>query len=198
MKIKIVIASLLVFIMMSSSCATILGGSKKGIKVTGEPANAKVYYNGDFIGNVPVKVKVPKNAKQGNSTITIEAENYQTSSVQLSRKWSFGYTVLDIMTGVVPLIIDVATQNIYQPKPARIKYNLTLNTGIVNKFKTGDIVIITSKKHKNQKAEIIDILGDGVKIRFTRKTNAIEKLTKKADEITEEIEINYSEIRKFN
>lgn len=198
MKLKIKLLSLVAILLVLSSCATILGGTKKGVRVTGEPANSKVYYNGSYVGDAPVSVKVPKSAKQGNSTITIKAENYNPSDVQLTRKWSFGYTILDIVTGVVPLVIDGVTGNIYQPKPNKVKYNLEPISGISNKFKVGDKVIILSKKYENQQAEVTAILADGLKVTFTREANAIEKQTKKVEEITEEIEVNFSEVRKEN
>ncbi len=94
---------------LTSSCATILGGAKKGVRVKGFPPDAKVYYNGSYIGEAPTTVQVPKSAKQGNSTITVKADNYKPTDNQLTRKWSLGYTFLDIVTGFVPLVVDVVT-----------------------------------------------------------------------------------------
>ncbi len=180
-----------------SSCATILGGSKKGVRVTGSQAQAKVYYNGAYVGNAPTNIKVPRSAREGNSTITIKANNYKPVDIKLVRKWSVGYTLLDIFPGCfLALAIDAATGNIYQPKPRHVKYNLEPLDGITSKFKVGDEIIITNRKFKGQKALITQTFPDGVQVKFVRPATAIEKEIKKVDKITENIKLDFSEIRK--
>ncbi len=199
MKKKITIYALsFIFLLSFSSCATILGGSKKGVRVTGNPPNAKVYYNGDYIGEAPVTVKVPKSAKQGNSKVTVKANNYKSQDITLIRKWSIGYTVLDILTGLVPLVIDAATGNIYQPKPGHITYNLEPAGNFQSMFKKGDKVLITSskKKYENLTGEVVEVLSDKIKVKVTRPATTVEKQTKKVDEITEEVEFYYNEVQK--
>jgi len=106
-------------------CATILGGSKDNTRVKqGIPENAKVYCNGNYIGQAPQTVRVQKSARQGNSYIEIKADGYQTSRIDLTRKVSIGYLVLDICTGAVWLAVDFVTGNIYKPRPNRIDYLL--------------------------------------------------------------------------
>ena len=189
---------LILIVASLSSCATILGGAKKGVKVTGEPPHAKVYYNGNYVGEAPVTVKVPRSSKQGNSKVTIKADNYKSQDINLYRKWSIGYTVLDVFTGLVPLAIDIATGNIYQPKPSKIEYMLEPAGNLQSMFKAGDKVIITSskKKYHNLTGEVVDVLSDKVKVKLTRPATAIEKQTKKVDEVTEEVEFYFNEVKK--
>ncbi len=196
MKKTIYISFLFVVMLAFSSCATLLGGSKKGVRVSGVQAQAKVYYNGSYIGDAPVNVKVPKSAKQGNSKITVKADNYKPTDIQLTRKWSLGYTVLDICTGVLPLVVDAATGNIYQPKPGHVKFDLEPVDNIASKFKVGDEITIINKKFNGQKAKITQTFADGVQVEFVRPATAVEKQTKKVDEITENIKLDFSEIRK--
>ncbi len=195
MKNKLHFLALAILMITFSSCATILGGSKKPVRVSGIPPEAEVYYNGAYVGKAPTHVKVPRSAKQGHSKITVKAPNYKSTDIELSRKWSVGYTVLDIMSGWVPLAIDIATGNIYQPKPRKVKYKLEPVPGV--KFKVGDKVIITSEKYKGIEGVITKILEDetAVMVKFTRPANALEKQTKKVNEITEEKKFYYNQIR---
>ena len=179
---KIISLTIIVAMLLSlSSCATILGGSKKGVRVTGNPPNAKVYYNGNYVGEAPINVKVPKNAQQGNSKITIKADNYKSQDVNLTRKWSLGYSALDILFGFVPFIIDAATGNIYQPKPNKINYNLEPVGNFQSMFKKGDKVLIisTKKKYQNLTGEVVDTRSDKILVKLTRPATAVEKQTKK-------------------
>ncbi|MEI6048347.1 MAG: hypothetical protein WCS03_05570 [Bacteroidota bacterium] len=116
---------LIAVIVILPGCATILGGSKSITRVKqGTPPNAKVFYNGAFIGDAPTNVRVPKSAKQGNSYIEVKADGFETSKISMTRKVSVGYTILDICFGLLPLGIDFATGNIYKPRPNRIDYFL--------------------------------------------------------------------------
>lgn len=177
-----------------SSCATILGGAKKGVRVKGEPHVAKVYYNGSYIGETPETVQVPKSAKQGNSTLTIKAENYKTVDIQLTRRWSLGYTILDIFTGVIPLVIDIATGNIYQPKPNTVKFLLEPIDNLP--FKVGDKVSFVDKDLAGIEGEIVTLENIKAKVKYTRPANLIEKQTKKIEQVTEEKEFYFNEIKK--
>jgi hypothetical protein len=112
-------------IIILPSCATILGGSKSNSHVNqGTPPNARVFYNGEFIGEAPTNIKIPKSAKQGNSYIEVKADGYETSKISMTRKASVGFIILDICFGILPLGIDLITGNIYKPHPNKIDYHL--------------------------------------------------------------------------
>jgi len=112
-------------VILLPSCATILGGSKSSSHVKqGTPPNARVFYNGEFIGEAPTNIKVQKNAKQGNSYVEVKADGYETSKISMTRKASVGFIILDICFGIIPLGIDFVTGNIYKPRPNKIDYYL--------------------------------------------------------------------------
>jgi hypothetical protein len=116
---------LMAVIIILPSCATILGGSRHSVRVkNGTPPNARVFLNGEYLGSAPINAKVQKNAKQGNSYIEVKADGYETSKINMTRKASVGFILLDICFGVVPLGIDLITGNIYKPRPNRIDYYL--------------------------------------------------------------------------
>lgn len=183
------------------SCATILGGSKDGSRVhNGTPPNAKVYYNGSYVGEAPTNVKVSKNAKQGNSKIEIKAEGFETSTVNMTRKVSVGYTILDICTGVIWLGIDFATGNIYKPRPNKIIYNLIpvsgYNPAKTFDFKNGDKVIFTKDNYENVDGEIVAVYPDRALIKFMRKPTMIEKTKGTKDNVEDKIEVSFINIAK--
>ncbi|NPD44791.1 MULTISPECIES: hypothetical protein [unclassified Lentimicrobium] len=108
-----------------SSCATILGGRKNTIKVNaGSPLAAKVYLDGDCIGETPFKTRIEKRKIQEGSLIEIKKDGYETLRYEVIRFPHVGYVMLDIVTGVIPLIVDVLDGNIYRPNTRNIEYEL--------------------------------------------------------------------------
>lgn len=108
-----------------SSCATILDGKKNTIKVhAGSPIAAKVYLDGEFIGETPFKIRIEKRKIQEGSLIEVKKEGFETMQYEVIRFPHVGYVMLDIITGVIPLIVDVADGNIYRPNTRNIEYEL--------------------------------------------------------------------------
>lgn len=108
-----------------SSCATILDGRKNTIKVNvGSPVAAKVYLDGEFIGETPFKIRIEKRKIQEGSLIEIKKPGFETLQYEVIRFPHVGYVLLDIVTGVIPLIVDVADGNIYRPNTRNIEYEL--------------------------------------------------------------------------
>ena len=116
---------LLIINILFSSCATILSGGKTKIRVCdGMPPNAQVYVDGNYIGTAPCKLKIYKTMKNAQHKIDIKATGYETQTVTTNRKFSAGFFILDIFTGVIWLVVDFATGNLYKQKPKKIHYNL--------------------------------------------------------------------------
>jgi hypothetical protein len=108
-----------------TSCATILGGKKNTIKVlAGAPVQAKVYLDGQYLGETPFTVRISKYKIQEGSIIEIKKVGFETYAYKVVRSPHILYVAADIITGAVPLIIDVANGNIYRPNTRRIEYNL--------------------------------------------------------------------------
>ncbi len=60
---------LFVFIFALSSCASIFGNKRQDVEFNSKPVGAKVYLNGRYIGNTPVKYNI------GVSNSAIEEDN---------------------------------------------------------------------------------------------------------------------------
>lgn len=129
MKIGTITRSLAAFMLTASlttGCATVFSGTKCKVKVkSGDPVEAKVFLNGNYMGTAPCKVKVPKNGlKSGQLTLEIRAEGYKSQFVTLTRKTKVAAVIGDVVTGVVWLIVDFADGAIYKAYPSKIRYSL--------------------------------------------------------------------------
>ena len=115
---------LIVVVFSLSSCATIFGGKRNTIKIeAGLPEKAQVYLDGKYLGETPFEARVSKYDLQEGSIIEIKKENYETMTYEVSRSPHVAYVISDLL-GVVPLLIDVATGNIYRPNTNKIVYDL--------------------------------------------------------------------------
>ena len=161
---------LLIVSILFSSCATILSGGKTKIRVrNGTPPNAHVYVDGNYVGTAPCKFKVHKTMKNAQHHIDIKAQGYETQTVTTNRKFSAGFFLLDICTGVLWLVVDFATGNLYKQKPKKIHYNLmpkeptivihqnataTVSDTIpAEKSETGNVNYVTKKDDSNTSSQ---------------------------------------------
>ena len=117
--------AILIIATFTQSCATIFSGTKSGVRVSGLPEGANVYYNGNFEGKAPCRVKVSKNSlKNGNTKVQIKQEGFKDAEVTLARKMKIGAFVGDVFVFPVGHIVDFMTGAIYKPYPRKVEYNL--------------------------------------------------------------------------
>ena len=116
------LSSLILF----TSCATIFSGRNDRVRVeAGNPAAAKVYYNGSYVGNAPCVIKVPKaDLKNNMATIVIKMDGYEDQTIVLTRKLKLGAVVGDCLTGFIWLIVDFADSAIYKSSKNVVRYDL--------------------------------------------------------------------------
>ena len=107
------------------SCATILGGKKNTLIFTGENATkAEVYIDDELVGEAPGKIKIAKEKIQHGSILVIKADGFEEKEYMLLRKQNAAYTVVDLILGGIPLVVDYTTGNIYRPNPRKFEYEL--------------------------------------------------------------------------
>ena len=124
LRIRIVLLFLLTSFLFHS-CATILGSKHNTLVFSEEslPA-AKVYIDGELIGDAPGKIKLPKEKIQHGSILELKADGYEVREYMIFRKQNAAYTVVDLLLGGVPLIVDYSTGNVYRPNPRKFEYKL--------------------------------------------------------------------------
>lgn len=115
----------IVFILIHTSCATILSGKRNTISVkSGDPAKALVYLDGELLGETPLDMRIEKYKLQHGSVLEIRKEGFETMYYEVVRSTHVLYSAADILSGVIPLIIDVANGNIYRPNTRKVEYVL--------------------------------------------------------------------------
>jgi hypothetical protein len=94
-----------------NGCATLFKGASDNVNLSSEPAGAKVYVNGNLMGTTPVKLKL-----KSSDTYHIEFKKngYTTKTYNLTNHVGAGWIVLDVLGGLVPIIVDAATNSWYK------------------------------------------------------------------------------------
>lgn len=94
-----------------SSCATVFKGTSSKVDFDSEPQGAKVYANGNYMGDTPIRLKL-----ESKQTYNIEfrMEGYKTKTFNITNHVGAGWIILDVLAGLVPVIIDAATGAWYE------------------------------------------------------------------------------------
>jgi hypothetical protein len=114
-----------VSVLFTSGCATIFSGTTARVKVEGDlPPGAKIFYNGQFMGNAPCMVRVNKKGlNKGLQKIVIKADGYKDQEIVLVGKIKVGAVIGNILLGILPLGIDFLTGAVYKPD-SPVRYSL--------------------------------------------------------------------------
>jgi len=93
-------------LVMSLGCATLFKGSTEKVSFASDPHGAKLYVNGQLMGNTPIELRL-----KSNQTYTLEfrKDGYESKSILLNNSIGAGWIVLDVLGGFYPVIIDMAT-----------------------------------------------------------------------------------------
>jgi hypothetical protein len=97
--------------LLISSCATVFKGTSNKLDLNSDPQGAKVYVNGNYMGDTPIRLKLE--SKQTYS-IEFRKEGYQTKTVNITNHVGVGWVVLDVLCGLIPVIVDAATGSWYE------------------------------------------------------------------------------------
>jgi hypothetical protein len=89
-----------------SGCATVFHGSHERMSVDSDPRGAEVYINDKYSGDTPLRIKLWSGAIY---RIEFRKEGYRPKVVNISNHIGVGWIVLDVITGLVPVLIDAVT-----------------------------------------------------------------------------------------
>lgn len=134
MKQKLIAAALV--LMLCSSCATIVSGSKQTVKFASNPTAATVYINEVEAGKTPFEIKL---ARKKSHDILIKLDGYQPYQTKLTKKlngWYFGNILVG---GFIGLILDPITGAMYNLTPKEMNAELTKSTAF--QYKKGDVIV---------------------------------------------------------
>jgi hypothetical protein len=102
-----------VLVLATSGCAAILGTKQKDFNLRSDPGGADVYLNGNRLGATPLRVKL---SNQATHVFVFRRAGYREATCTLNRGTDAGWVILDVLTGLVPIIIDAATNSWSQTK----------------------------------------------------------------------------------
>jgi hypothetical protein len=106
------------------SCGTLFGNKHPEVGMGSDPDGAKVYVNGDLVGTTPVKIQL-QNDKEYR--VEFRKDGFQTKTYILGKHVGAGWIILDILAGLVPVVIDVATGGWYELDSDNVKVILEKN-----------------------------------------------------------------------
>ncbi|MBJ2173056.1 PEGA domain-containing protein [Aureibaculum sp. A20] len=134
---KIIIKTILLsLIVLLSSCATIISGSRQTVGITSEPSSAKVYINEIEIGKTPVEKKLKRNQEY---QLIVKLDGYKSYETKLVKKFNAWYIGNVLIGGTIGLIIDPITGAMFKLKPEEIDGDL--KSGTTLKTKNGNIYV---------------------------------------------------------
>jgi hypothetical protein len=96
-----------------AGCAAILGSHQKDFEFNSNPQQADVFVNGSRVGSTPMKLRLDNHKAQ---EVVFRKEGYKEVSCKLEKGVGAGWVILDVLGGLVPIVIDAATNSWSQVK----------------------------------------------------------------------------------
>lgn len=93
---------------VSSGCAAVFGSKQKNFELQSYPQGAEVMTDGNRLGATPMRATL-SNLKE--HTFVFRKEGYKDATCTLTKGAGGGWIVLDVLFGLVPVIIDAATNS---------------------------------------------------------------------------------------
>lgn len=97
-------------ILFTGGCATLFKGNSSKLDVNSDPQGAQVYVNGNLMGETPVNIKLES---KRTYSIEFKKEGFRTKTVNIQNHVGAGWIILDVITGLIPVIVDAATGSWY-------------------------------------------------------------------------------------
>ncbi|MFP5439267.1 MAG: PEGA domain-containing protein [Bacteroidia bacterium] len=145
---KMYLVPVMGMMLLVSSCATIVSGSKQEVKFTSSPANADIVVDGNFEARTPATVKL---VRKKAHTVVIRLTGYKDYEVKLERKFNAWYIGNIGFGGIIGLIVDPITGAMYKLTPKEVKAEL----GQATTYKDGDIHVQVALQPEDTKLEKI-------------------------------------------
>ena len=98
--------SLAVSLLLTSACATILTSSTKNIPMDSSPSGARITIDGAPMGVTPTRLKLSNHKAH---VVIFSKKGYDSIACTLDVSVGAGWVVLDVLSGLVPVIIDAVT-----------------------------------------------------------------------------------------
>ena len=87
-------------------CATIFNDTSPPVSIGSEPAGADVYVDGNLLGRTPAVIEL---STKSSHTVVFRKEGYADRTYLLQTHTGALWVVLDVLTGLIPIVIDAVT-----------------------------------------------------------------------------------------
>jgi hypothetical protein len=104
------VLGVLLSITIFNSCATIFKGSHEDVDFNSQPSGTKVYINGEYLGKTPLQLPLLTNMSY---EIEFKKSGYETKKTFITNKIGAGWIILDILGGLIPIVVDAASEDWY-------------------------------------------------------------------------------------
>lgn len=154
MKKKLSIIAMAMTIMLTSSCASILTGSKRKVMFETDPPGAKIFVNGFEKGQTPIQLKV-----KAEDRIDFKLDNYKEKVVVMDSK----FNLVSIINGfsIIGWGVDALTGSLKRVDTKYVKVTLenSKKTAFLNYMRNGNITKV-SVDEENKVIETIIVLNE--------------------------------------
>jgi len=116
MRIKLT-AIVLMLTLLLSSCATVFKGGTQTVPVNTDPEGAEIIIDGVSYGTTPTSIRLDVDRSY---TILLRSPAGEERTFQLRNEIGTLWIVLDVVTGLVPIIVDAATGDWYELTPGEV------------------------------------------------------------------------------
>ena len=97
--------------LLATSCAAIFKGSRSKLDLASKPTGAKVYIDGNYQGDTPLKLRLES---KRDYTIEFRMEGYPNKTVNILNKVGAGWIILDVLCGLAGIVVDSFTGSWYE------------------------------------------------------------------------------------
>jgi len=97
-------------VLLLSGCATLFKGPNERVSLSSDPKGAEVFVNDEYRGDTPLRLKLES---RRSYRIEFRKEGYRPKVVNISNHIGAGWIILDVITGLVPVLIDAVTGSWY-------------------------------------------------------------------------------------
>lgn len=133
---KQVFFALISCVLILSSCATIVSGTKQKVSFSSTPDSAIVIVDNVEVGKTPVNMKL---SRKDEHYVIIKLDGYETFETKITREFNGWYLGNVIFGGLIGLIVDASNGAIYCLKPNNINTSMVQTSAI--KSKNNDLYI---------------------------------------------------------
>lgn len=138
MKKEIIFVTVLI-LLITTSCATIVSGTKQNVKFSSNPSSATVFIDEVEMGKTPFEIRL---SRTNEHSVMIKLDGYQTYETKLTKSFNAWYLGNIVFGGIIGLVVDASTGAIYNLTPSEI--NAEMNNGTTFNKSNGNIYFAIS------------------------------------------------------